>query len=76
MKKTVPVRKASKFQKDAKVADNKDFGKYKKENYLETIKLQKEMREKALEKKKEEEQKGTKFVASFQKTQMKKTKRK
>jgi 23S rRNA pseudouridine2605 synthase len=76
MKKSIPARKASKFQKDAKVADNKDFGKYKKENYLETIKLQKEMKEKALEKKKEEEQKGTKFVGSFQKTKTKRVNRK
>jgi hypothetical protein len=75
MKKSVPVRKGSKFQKDAKVADSKDFGKYRKENYTETIKLQKEMREKALEKKKEEAERGTKLVASYQKTNAKTTTR-
>ncbi len=67
MKKTVAVRKSVKFQRDAKVADNKDFAKYKKENYLETIKLQKELSVKAAEKKKEEAQKDIKMVPSFAK---------
>ncbi len=67
-KKTIDVKKSSRTQKNAKLADNKEFGMYKKENYHATLKLQKEIREKMAEKKKEDEAKGVKFVGSFEKT--------
>lgn len=67
-KKTVDVKRVNKSQKDAKVADDKEFQKYKKENYLETIKLQKEIRAKIEEKKKEDAEKGIKVAPSFSKT--------
>lgn len=67
MKKTVGVKKSAKSQKDAKVADNKDFVKYKKENYLDTIKLQKEISEKVAEQKRSAEKKDVKLVSSFEK---------
>lgn len=67
-KKTIDVKRATKFQKDAKLADNKEFAKYKKENYLATIKLQKEIDAKIAEKKKEDAAKGIKYVASLKKT--------
>jgi 23S rRNA pseudouridine2605 synthase len=67
MKKTINVKKASKYQKEAKVADSKDFGKYSKDNYLATIKLQKEISEKAKEQKLKEEEGSVKHVHSFEK---------
>lgn len=51
VKKSLNVRKASKVQKEAKYADNKEFTKYRKEKYQETIKLQKEIREKIAQEK-------------------------
>ena len=71
LKKTVDVKKSSRTQKNAKSADNKEFGMYKKENYHATLKLQKEIREKMEEKKIEDAANGVKVVASFEKTQTK-----
>jgi 23S rRNA pseudouridine2605 synthase len=67
VKKTIAVKKASKYQKDAKVADSRDFSKYSKDNYLTTIKLQKEISEKAKEQKLKEDEGGVKVIHSFEK---------
>jgi 23S rRNA pseudouridine2605 synthase len=67
VKKTIAVKKPSKHQKDAKVADSRDFGKYSKDNYLTTIKLQKEISEKAKEQKLKDDEGGVKVIHSFEK---------
>ena len=76
IKKSIAVNKSSKHQKEAKVADSKDFNKYNKENYIETIKLQKEIRQKMLEKKQEAEKSGVKVVASYEKSKKPSSRRK
>ncbi|MCT4643166.1 MAG: rRNA pseudouridine synthase [Bacteriovoracaceae bacterium] len=65
-KKSINVRKVSKKQKEAKLADDKEFTKYRKETYQATIKLQKEIREKMKEKK-AQEAKNIPIKASFEK---------
>lgn len=67
-KKTVDVKKFSKRQKDATPADSKEFNRYRKDEYYETLKTQREARMKRAEEKKTEEGKDTKFKPSFQKT--------
>lgn len=67
-KRTINLGKAFKKQKNAKVATDEAFGRYKKESYYETIKIQKEAQAKRLEQKEQEKMKGVKIVASFEKT--------
>ena len=55
IKKSVDVKKFSKRQKDAKLASAREFTRYRKEEYYDTIKLQKEAKEKWLKEKKESE---------------------
>ena len=43
IKKSINLKKFSKKQKDAKLANSKDFEKYNKENYFKTIERQKEI---------------------------------
>lgn len=67
-KKTINLSKAFKKQKNAKIASDEAFGRYKKESYYETIKIQKEALAKREEQKEQEKMKGVKLVASFEKT--------
>ena len=66
-KKTIDVKKSSRKQKEAKFADAKEFNRYRKDEYYETIKLQNEAKAKALEekKKKETEKVEVKFKPSY-----------
>lgn len=72
-KKTVNLVKAKKKQKNAKVANDVAFGRYKKETYYETIRIQKEVMAKKKEKELKEKTKGVEFVASTSKTKAKST---
>ncbi len=72
IKKTIDVRKSSKKQKNAKLADSKEFSRYRKEEYYETLKLQKEARIKRMEERKEQEKLGIKIKPSYQKSTPKK----
>jgi len=65
-KKSVNVKRSSKVQKEAKFADDREFTKYRKETYQETIKLQKEIREK-IELAKKEESDNVKALPSYAK---------
>ena len=51
-KKTIDVKKFSKIQKSAKPADAREFSRYRKDEYYETLKLQREARLKREEEKK------------------------
>lgn len=64
LKKSINVKRSSKIQKEAKYADDKEFTKYRKDKYLETIKLQKEIKEKI---QKEKQEKDLKLIGSFAK---------
>lgn len=66
-KKSIDVRRALKKQKDAKIADSKEFSRYRKEEYYETIKQQKEARIKRMLAKKAEEAQ-VKVKPSFEKS--------
>lgn len=68
VKKTVDAKKFSKKQKDAKPADSKEFSRYRKEEYYETIKLQKEARMQRMEDKKKAQEEGVQYKPSLQKT--------
>lgn len=70
-KKSIDVKRVAKNQKMAKLANDKDFEKYRKDVYYGTLKLQKEMAQKREEMKQEEERKKTQFVASYTKTNTK-----
>jgi 23S rRNA pseudouridine2605 synthase len=74
-KKSVDVKKFSKKQKEAKLASAAEFTRYRKEEYYQTLKLQKEAKEKWLQAKKEEE-KNSKVKLSYQKTETKNFRRK
>ena len=67
-KKTVDVKKSFKSQRDAKLASDKDFEKYRKENYFATLKLQKEMALQREEAKRKEAMKNIKVIESHEKT--------
>jgi 23S rRNA pseudouridine2605 synthase len=70
-KKTVDVKKLNRTQRDAKLADDKDFEVYRKENYFQTLKEQKEAALLREQSKKESEMQNVKLVASISKTKMK-----
>ena len=55
-KKSVDVKKANKKQKDAKPADAREFSRYRKDEYYETLKQQKEARLKRIQEMKEASQ--------------------
>ena len=67
-KKSIDVKKSSKKQKDAKMADSREFTRYRKEEYYDTLKLQRESRLKREEERKAQEAAGIKVKPSFQKT--------
>ncbi len=69
-KKSIDLKKTSKKQKNAKPADASEFKRYRKDEYYETLKLQKEAKLKRdLEKK--EMANNTKVKFSYQKTETK-----
>lgn len=72
-KKSIDVKKMSKKQKNAKIATAKEFTRYRKDEYYETLKQQKEAKEKWLKEKKEAEMKDVKIKVSFRKTEAKPT---
>lgn len=67
-KKTVNTVKSYKKQKNAKVANDEAFGRYKKESYYETIKLQKEVIAKKKEQAEKDAKSNVKIVPSFEKS--------
>ena len=66
-KKTANLVKAKKKQKNAKTANDEAFGRYKKESYYETIRIQKEFLAKKKEKELMEKNKSVEFVPSLAK---------
>lgn len=75
LKKTIDVKKSNRKQKEAKFADAKEFGRYRKEEYYTTIKLQNEAKAKKLEeiKNKEESKVEVRMKASYEKANRTKT---
>ena len=68
LKKSLDVRKISKTQKNAKAADSVAFTRYRKDEYYDTLKQQKEARILRSEMKREDEQDGTNVRLSYEKT--------
>lgn len=66
-KKSLDVKKFSKKQKNAKLATAKEFTRYRKDEYYDTLKQQKEKKLKWLEEKKAQELKNIKIKPSFEK---------
>lgn len=66
-KKSIDVKRSSKKQKTAKIATAKAFTRYRKEEYYETLKQQREAKEKWLKEKQEQEMSKVKVKASFHK---------
>ncbi len=64
-KRTIDVKKANKIQKEAKLADSGEFARYRKEEYYETLRLQKEAKVKRDEQKKLEEKSSIKIKPSY-----------
>ena len=69
-KKSIDLKKTSKKQKNAKPADASEFKRYRKDEYYETLKLQKEARLKR-EQEKREAMNPSRGIPSFQKTETK-----
>jgi 23S rRNA pseudouridine2605 synthase len=67
-KKTVNISKMGRFQRDAKLATDQEFTRYRKETYFETIKLQKEIAEKIAEQKAKDAVTKVQLVPSFAKS--------
>ena len=67
LKKSLDVKKFSKRQKNAKPATAKEFTRYRKEEYYETLKQQKEKKLKRAEELKNQEMKNVKIKPSFTK---------
>lgn len=66
-KKSIDVKRNTKKQRNAKIATAKAFTRYRKDGYYETLKQQKEAKEKWLRERKEQETSGLKVKASFEK---------
>ncbi|MDH5415347.1 MAG: hypothetical protein OEW87_14520, partial [Flavobacteriaceae bacterium] len=66
-KKTIDVKKFSKKQQKAKMADAKEFTRYRKDEYYDTLKLQKEARLQREEDRRRQESEYN-IKPSFQKT--------
>lgn len=67
-KKSIDVKKFSKKQKEAKLADSVEFNRYRKDEYYETIKIQKEAAQKRIDDKKKEQEARVRYIPSFEKT--------
>ncbi|MBT4791338.1 MAG: rRNA pseudouridine synthase [Halobacteriovoraceae bacterium] len=68
LKKSLDVKRSSKRQKDATPADSKEFNRYRKDEYYETLKLQKEAKTLRDQERAEQEKNGIKVKPSYQKT--------
>ncbi len=66
-KKSIDVKKSSRKQKDAKMADAAEFARYRKDEYYETLKLQKEARTLRAAERREAEKSGVQVKPSYQK---------